>query len=281
MSNPVQEFIDMVRANPDAADAASRKWLAELQAEEDAIEHTTETLSALLLEAYPTKGDTLRVSEVLANLIALYDIDDKDDAGQLYLEWTVEKYVGAKVMANLDAIRFIVKTLKEYGYTEDNQYEYNDLDNHLFYIPDDEREIFCATSQNTRYIYILKGDKLHIRRYWDQYPFDSGDDWRQKEEVAYNEKGIVHAIKMVSWLNDSYSDCLLNNQYPRRPDLQYFKNRNFDFRYNDCRDIGYVLSTERGRQRSADRALYYYSEIKRAFLDLRCALGEMKYIENN
>jgi len=81
---------------------------------------------------------------------------------------------------------------------------------------------------------------------------------------------------MASWLGDSYSDCVLNNQYPRRPDLQYFKYKNFEPRYGDCRDRGYVLSTERGRYKSSDRALSYYLEIKRAFSHLRCALEKVE-----
>jgi hypothetical protein len=210
----------------------------------------------------------------------MFDLEDPKDAGQLYLEWLVDHYVGRKVAANLDDVKKIVETLKAKGFTEDNVYDYNDVDNRLFYIPHPDKLIFCIETQNHRFIYILTTDtfrpKFHIRRYYDEYDFrGKRDKWEQKEKDAYTEKGIFQAIKNASWLSESWSDCVSGNSYPQRPSLLYFKKRGFDPRYGDCRDVGYVLSYEDIISPRADRALFYYPEVKSAFLQLRFAVKEL------
>jgi hypothetical protein len=223
----------------------------------------------------------LYAPSVLAACVELFDIGDHKDAGQLYLEWLIEHYVGRKVAANIDDVKTIVEALKAESYTEDNPYVFNDLDNRLFHIPHENKFIFCAESQNTRYIYILAslyGDRvLHIRRYYDEYDFDGEkDEWTHRIESEYAENGIREAIAQASLLAKEWSDCVVGCNYPDRPSLQYFKDCNFKPRYGDCRDIGYVLSYTNTLEPRADGAIFRYMDVKMAFFELRGAILEVK-----
>lgn len=232
-----------------------------------------------LREYFPAGASNLDAPPVLAECLELFDLGDRKDAGQLYLEWAVEAYIGRKVEANLDDIRFVYEILKGKGFYIYDYYEYNDMDNRLFYVPHESKKIFCTEGQTTRYVYILEeryGEPyLHIRRYYDEYPFDSEkDEWVRRDEAKFHSDGILAAIEASDWLAKNWSDCLPGNKYPNRPSLQYFKDKNFDLGYHDCRDIGYVLSYD-GFTGRADRAIGYYYDIRMAFFDLRCAVGEM------
>ncbi|MHC4188409.1 MAG: hypothetical protein ACYSUB_01865 [Planctomycetota bacterium] len=259
------------------------QWDEETRQQEEALALACKEATAVFKKHYPTVHGNLDAPQTLAACVELFDLEDHKDAGQLYLEWLVEHYVGRKVAANLDDVKTIVKALKAAGYTEDNPYCYNDCDNQLFYIPHKEKLIFCAESQNTRYIYILclspiGYDKFHIRRYYDEYDFDGEkDEWQLKEEATY--KGIRQAITAASWLAKEWSDCISGNPYPERPSLQYLKDGDFNLGYGDCRDIGYVLSYENVVSPRVDGALFYYLDIKLAFFGLRCAIGEVENFE--
>jgi len=247
----------------------------EYQAEQKSIASVSGEATAVLRKHFPIEDSNLNAPQVLAACVELFDLEDSKDAGQLYLEWLVEHYVGRKVAANMDDIKMVVEALKAAGFTEDSPYHHNDGDNKLFYIPHEEKLIFCTESQNTRYIFILFANRLDVRRYYDEYVFDcEKDDWKRKEEKVYTEKGIREAISQASWLTDCWSDCVPGSKYPQRPSLRYFKHRDFDPRYNDCRDIGYVLSYENLMSPRADGAIFYYPDVKTAFFYLRCAVKD-------
>jgi hypothetical protein len=250
--------------------------------ERDNLAAATEEAVAVFKKHYPNERMNMTAPQVLAACIEQFDLTDPKDAGQLYLEWTVEQYVGRKVEANLDDIRALVVWLQHGGFFEDSPYEYNDGDYKLFNIPHDNLLIFCAKGQSLRYIYILEDHKvlgsrkLHIRQYYDEYDFDGEKDkWQRREEKKYTEGGIRTAIKKAFWLGEGWSDCIEGNSYPQRPNLKYFKDRNFDPQYGDGRDIGYVLSYDNFVRSSADSAIHFFPEVKDAFFYLRCAVGEM------
>jgi hypothetical protein len=250
---------------------------AEYKLEQEKLAAACKEATAVFEKHYPNEQGNLNAPVALAACVELFDLEDPKDAGQLYLEWLVEHYIGRKVAKNIDDIKLVVEALKTAGFTEDNPYDYNDSDNRLFYIPHKEYLIFCAESQNTRYIYILSGNRLHIRRYYDEYDFDGEKDkWEKEEEEFYTKKGIRAAIANSFWLNTQWSDCIAtDNHYPHRPSLQHFKDCDFDPRYKDCRDIGYVLTYENLMGSRVDRAIFHYMEIKHAFFQLRVAVGEI------
>ncbi len=244
-----------------------------------AITAACDEARAVFKKHFSTATLNLNAPIALASCIELFDIEDSKDAGQLYLEWVVEHFVGRKVAANIDDVKKIVETLKEKGFTEDNPHDFNDMDNTLFYIPHETKLIFCVTSQNTRYIYILDGHKFHIRWYYAEYNFDGEEgNWRRDDDEAnYKKHGIREAIASAAWLNEEWSDCLPDNPYPRRLSLQALKDCDFKPCYGDCRDSSYVLSYDNFMDNPrVDRALFFYSEIKTAFLDLRQAVEVVK-----
>ena len=120
------------------------------------------------------------------------------------------------------------------------------------------------------------GDRFHIRRYYDVYDPDEQDKWDGEEATKYKKGGIVTAISNSDWLCERWSDCIPGNRYPCRPSLTYFKDRNFSFEYSDCRDIGYVLSYEVILAPRAERALDFFPDVRAAFLNMRCAVGEVE-----
>lgn len=256
---------------------------SEASARTKLIAEATKEATAVFQKHFPNEKHNLEAPEVLAACLEMFDLTDPKDAGQLYLEWLVDHYVGRKVAANLDDVRTIAETLKARGFTEDNVYDYNDLDNRLFYIPHIDKLIFCIETQNHRFIYILTTDtfhpKFHIRRYYDEYDFESKDWWQEKEEMAYLKGGIGKAIANASGLNETWSDYIPGNQFSQRPSLLYFEERGFNPKYSDCRDNGYVLSYEDLISPRADRALFFYPEVKSAFLQLRYAVSQLEEME--
>jgi hypothetical protein len=250
--------------------------------ERDKLAAATEEAVAVFKKHFPEKRGNLTAPQVLAACIEQFDISDPKDAGQLYLEWVVEHYVGRKAEANLGDIRALVVWLQHGGFFEDSPYRYNDGDYKLFNIPHDNLLIFCAEGQSLRYIYILEDHKvlgsrgLHIRQYYDEYDFDGEKDkWDWGVEEEYKEEGIREAIKQAFWLGEAWSDCLDFNSYPMRPSLQYFKDRNFNPRYGGGRDIGYVLSYDNLVRQRADSAIHFFPQVKSAFFMMRCAVEEM------
>jgi len=260
------------------------KFLAddlEASARQRKVTSATGEAAAVFQKYFPNERHNLEAPEVLAACLEMFDLEDQKDAGQLYLEWLVDHYVGRKVAANLDDIKAIAETLKTKGFTEDNSYDYNDLDNRLFYIPHANKLIFCIETQNHRFIYILSTDtfhpKFHIRRYYDEYDFEGKkDNWGSREEESYLKGGIRKAIISASWLSELWSDCLPGNSYSQRPSLQHFKDCDFNLQYSDCRDDGYVLSYGDLISPRADRALFFYPEVKAAFFNLRVAASQLE-----
>lgn len=160
-----------------------------VQRREQRIKAAEEAAVSAISEYFPEGKSNLDAPQILAACIELFDLGDKKDADQLYLEWVVEHFVGRKVQANLEDIKAVYEALKAGGYTEKDYYEFNDMDNRLFYIPHRSKMIFCAESQNNRFIYILEtkygGVEFHIRRYYDEYHFDGAKDkWQRRDEKS-------------------------------------------------------------------------------------------------
>jgi hypothetical protein len=255
-------------------------YMEDVCLERDNLAKATEEAIAVFKKHFPEKRGNLTAPQVLAACIEKFDLEDPKDAGQLYLEWTVEQYVGRKVEANLGDIRAVVVALQQGVFFEDSPYEYNDGDYKLFQIPHDSLLIFCAEGQTPRYIYILDdrpcSSRFHIRQYYDEYDFDGEKDkWQREEEKKYTEGGIRKAIEHSFWLSEQWSDCIDGNTYPQRPSLQYFKDHNFATQYGDGRDIGYVLSYDNLVQPKADSVIHFYPKLKNAFFMLRSAVEEM------
>jgi hypothetical protein len=253
--------------------------------EKENLEAATKEAVAVFRKHFPD-ADKVHLSApvVLAACLEEFDIEDSKDAGQLYFEWLAEHYVGRKVQANLEDIETLGDILKDKGFTEDDPFEFG-TDHKVFRIPHEDKLVFCIKSQSLRYIYIFEESptslsgmnaSLSIRRYYDEYDFDGEKDkWTLKDEAKYTRGGIRKAIAESSHLAERYSDCVDGAEYPQRPSLQYFKDR--DFEPDRARhDIGYVLDSHGIlRQPRANNALYYYRDVWMAFSLLRYMFREV------
>lgn len=286
--------MDKMRKTPEgraAMDAHILKWEEERQLRAGAMRAAATDVLAVCEKHFPVGDErttgNLDGPEMLAEAIAYFDLEDTLDAGQLYLEWTVEAFVGQKLLLSILRLERIYDLLVEHGNDESNTFNWNDSDNDLFYIKDtpEDVKVWCATSQNTRYMFIMECNDtlgitdIHVRRYWDSLrpPMDK---WDREDRDEYNERGYELAVKNASWNAETWSDNLLGNRYVRRPDLQWWKDCKFDPRYKDCRDEGYVMSMNvsrldySGRAR-VDRAIYNMIDIKMAFFEIGCAFSTL------
>lgn len=251
--------------------------------EEERLEAATKEAVAVFQKHFPDADNAnLDAPLVLAACLEEFDIEDPQDAGQLYFEWLGEHYVGRKVRANLEDIETLGDALEAKGFTEDTPFE-TGCDYQAFRIPHEDKLVFCIKSQSLRYVYILEkcpesGRVLgfSIRRYYDEYDFDGEKDkWQQRQEAAYVKGGIRKALAESSHLSERYSDCVKGAEYPQRPSLQYFKDRDFE-PDRACFDIGHVLDFFGIlRQPRAKDALYHYGDVQMAFSLLRYMVREL------
>ena len=286
MSNIVEQALarlEEMRSTPEGCaklDARTTAWLEECQEREGAQQAAAMDILAVCKKHFPDDGNNLDAPEMLAEAISYFDLGDEPKNGcTLYLEWTAEAFVGQKLLDNIDDMLTIHNTLVEHKCTEDSPHDWNDGENRLFYISVDGKKVWCATSQNTRYVFIMGWNEIlgvtdiHVRRYWDSVE-PVTDKWEMKDRAKYNEQGFELAVKNADWLKERWSDNLLDNQYVSRPDLQWWKDHDFKPQYGDCRDDGYVMSMNVGHGRArVDRAIYVMPDIKTAFFEIRCALS--------
>ena len=271
-------------------DARQLEWMDEIQEREGAQYAAALDILAVCEKHFPVQTRNLDAPEMLATAIDYFKLGDEPKNGvPLYLEWTAEAFVGAKLLENLDDILTVHDILVKYG-CDDNQhkqYEWNDGDNRLFYLPtgDETKKVWCSTSQNMRYMFIMNWNpelgvtQIHVRRYWDPIK-EPHDKWDREEREEYRKKGYPLAVKNADWLKQYFSDNLLDNRYVDRPDLQWWKEHKYDPQYGDCRDRGYVMSMRiasigYGERARVDRAIFVMSDIKTAFFEVRCAIDTL------
>lgn len=270
-------------------DANTLQWLDEIQERKGAQYAAVLDILAVCEKHFPASGGNQDAPEMLAEAIDYFKLDDEPKNGcPLYLEWAVGAFVGQKLLENLDDILTVHDILVKHGCTDDDQrqYEWNDGDNHLFYVPtgDETLKVWCATSQNMRYMFIMNCNdegvtEIHVRRYWDPIQ-EPHDKWGREEREEYKKKGYPLAVKNADWLQQYFSDNLLGNQYVQRPDLQWWKDHKFDPEYGDCRDDGYVMSMRiasigYGERARVDRAIFVMPDIRTAFFEIRCAMSTL------
>lgn len=229
----------------------------------------------------------------LAKALEHFDLEDPKEVGQLSLEWLVDEFAKTKILQNIPDMDFIYQQLVKNGHDEENSYEFNDMDNHLFYIPTDyvdkyrrSYQVFAMTTQNTNYLVVRKFhedrddfgkdfDETCLYRYWDEYDFDDQDTWEVEERDKYKEEGISKAILMADWITLRYSDNIPGRQYdPKRPDLKWYKENNFKTS-NFC---GCIFKTGKFEIDNTG-TIFQYCDVKYIIFYLRWAFGECKEME--
>ena len=186
------------------------------------------------------------------NIIASFLIS----RGFFSFEQTLEKYWGHKFQKNIiPEMEKIYAFLKKNKYTEKNKREFNNMDDHVWMIPNKTVKVVCHSMQSSNLIYIWDDQFFSVRRFWDELSTEKGNyDIERNEEFkkAVAENGINGALRFGNI--DSYSDDVLGNPYPQKPSLKTFKKAKFKLRYNDCRDIGYIATYD-FHNKKIDRAV--------------------------
>ena len=291
MTNIVDQALDRLEELQSTPEGRAKlgpralQWLGERQEREGAQQAAAMDILAVCKKHFPKDNANLEAPEMLAEAISYFDLSDNSNNGcPLYLEWTVGSFVGQKLLDNIDNMLTIYNTLVEHGCTEDTAHDWNDGDNKLFYIPVDGKRVWCAISQNTRYVFIMDWNEtlgvtdIHVRRYWDAVKPAIDGSWEMKDRAKYNEHGFERAVRDADWLKERWSDNIWDNLSVDRPDLQWWKDCDFKPQYGDCRDSGYVMSlnVSLGGRARVDRAIYFMSDIKTAFLEIRWACLTIK-----
>ncbi len=195
----------------------------------------------------------------------------------LKIEWTLEVYWANVARKNYPILMEIYNKLVAHDYTRKNRFEYNDMDNHTWYIPHNELKVFVHTSQNHNLLFILPAEldgwnKYHIRRYWDDLKCPNaktnklGNEFYKDDEAAFLDKVKKSGRKaaLIEHNLEDYSDNVLNYPYPRRPNLDYFTKSNYVPKYRDGRDDGYVLTLDSMTNR-VDWAIHQHGLLKAIF----------------
>ena len=216
--------------------------------------------------------NSMQAPAKIAQLLSVFD-----DSSQIEhfdnLKQAINSYVGNCARAYIQTFFNLHGQLKKGRFSEKRKAEYNDGDNHAFYVPSREREVLCIESQNFNFVYILQesmvaiaqealGQKgihakdytFHIRQYWKRFdPKHSFD-----EDSEYASGGVSQAIVRAERLLD-YSDNFGKNRFVNRPDTGWFKHKGFDMSfhpnqhmtkycsYGDLRDKGLCFRLIRQR----------------------------------
>ena len=121
----------------------------------------------------------------------------------------------------------------------------------------------CSCADDNTHIFIqeqgLLGNRFHVRTVWP----------RQSSRGGYAvEKSKKHPDGWFSWGDDRDIST---------PSLNTYRARDFEFGYMDCRDKGYVLSTEAfSHSKRIEWAGSFQSEIKHALWLINIMKRELK-----
>jgi hypothetical protein len=249
---------------------------------EDRMESCYKSLEEDILKFYPHEhSNSVDIPIILARILTIYDLEDEQkNPCQLYLEWMIEHFIGKKIWQNMEDVDYIYKTLKENNNTIDNKEGHGHGDSYCFYIPHKDKKIFSLEGQSHKCIVIFDNDDdfpfFHIREYWDSFP-DLGSEERSWMLDDWQEENNIKKILIKGrYLLDNFSDNFPENKYVERPDLNWHKDNNFDLKYGDCRDAGYVISLDCCDNKRADRPWRDYSLLKVAFFDI---MMQSKYLK--
>jgi hypothetical protein len=179
------------------------------------------------------------IAEILYNC---YMEDQIGDCGKLLLEWTQEKLWGKVVLQSIPRLKTVWQYLHDNKHTKNNTLGYGDIDGSIWVEypkqlnewPDKRKLIIhtshCTCADDNTHIFILNTessfihDILHVRTVW---PRQNSRGGYKVKKTKKNPKG------WFSWGDD---------RDIKRPSLNTYRKRNFEYSYQDGRDRGYVLS---------------------------------------
>ncbi len=169
------------------------------------------------------------------------------------LSRTVDYQLGEVIAALLPTVKNIHSQLRRRKHTERRPLKYEDTDYKAFFLPSERQRVFAIEAQtnSSRYLYILDEssptlENFHIRKYFKTL---SPEERQEKLREATVQDAMVCATRL-----EEYSDHFPGNLYVTKPDLAWFKHKDFSLRareedrqtaymsYGDVRDPSYVLT---------------------------------------
>lgn len=188
----------------------------------------------------------------------------------LHMQWTNEHFWGFVAQKEfLPCAEKIYQYLNTHKITEDKKIDFNDLDDSMWFIPHKDKKIFVHTSQNLDSVFIIDGLDFHIRRIYRDF---SNYSWLTAEDLTDINKILEHVPTLTECHDDHY-------QYSQRPSLNAFVKDDFEMKYKDFRDPGYILSynsyyAKYGQAPRVEGAQYSISELSA----IQIYLGSMIYM---
>lgn len=101
-----------------------------------------------------------------------------------------------------DLIQFFVKwipKLRDGNYTEDNQLEFNDLDNHAYYVNNEKCLMIVQESQNTIFAYVFNKENSQIK-IWN-----CADSIKSDYKYEYEMNKYDTYLDLMNYIGDPYS----------------------------------------------------------------------------
>lgn len=183
-----------------------------------------------------------------------YCLEQREDCGSLFLEWTKERFWGMVIRDSIPMYLKLWNTLNDNGYTsQENSLSYGDMDGNIWAEKDErgrlilivDDHVTCADDNVHIYIYHSLGD---LSTDWTTFQCITG--W-PKEVLAYDKP---------TW-ND-YRDI-------KYPSLETHRKHGFTLGCNDCRDKWFSFKYESLMGAKAKDAHYTEGRLNRALEKLR------------
>ena len=208
-------------------------------------------------EVLPTAGDQVNF---LAHLLKEFNRKDAFESSWI-VDLAQEHYLGLSSLDLIEPCLEIHKILVENGHSIKNRFDYNDMDNTLFYVDIDrdwledheDRKVFGLHDQNFSWIIVIDlnehaESRLHIRRFWPYPNF--------KDEPN------------LEWFRTCGFTMDLGNRLAAKNclDLSYRMN-------GDGHDAGYILTTSKGY---VTETKYNYDQVTLAITMLNHAVKVLK-----
>lgn len=191
-------------------------------------------------------------SEVLSEIFyQCYKKDEEADCQELLKRWTEEKFWGKIVSEHLQEFEELWQELRIKKYDKNNPFVYGDMDGSVWIERSKNKKIVIHESHGNTHIFIMEkgifGPTFHVRTVWPRENNKGG------YAVAKSKK---YPDGWFSWGDD---------RDIKRPSLNTYRKRNFEYSYRDCRDKGYVLSISgSSKTPSVERGGDYQPEIEHA-----------------
>ena len=207
------------------------------------------------------KGYRRHPDIVLSNLLTSFEAHmdegsdiDKSECAQLYLEWAVDRYMGAHIDRIANQFNKVWMDLRTHGVrTKSNAIVIGDMDNSIWAEQAGDKrailiECHCAARDD------------NIRIYVQDKPLSSGDS--EIFSTIFRTRGLH--IRNLQRRKRNHCKSMTLNQ---------FRKKKFEPRYGDSRDEGYVASMHRLGNKT-DNAISSYHEIAATLSQWRFAIPE-------